>query len=171
MTSICNSLLSSGPKTTDAGPEVRALVVAKLGYLPKVRTESRGTTDGRGQSIWFTAEDTAGENIGTLKIYLQARGTARIDDLYVPEAARGKKISELLFAQMVLENPRVQRIASTLMDDNRRLIMAEVDRGTPCAEAIRRSPAGRMRARFGFTRFLTKPKCSFDEDIELVMGR
>lgn len=88
---------------------------------------------------------------------------------FVGEGFRRKGISEAMFARVLKENPWIEEIESLLDFTNAELIHEMMKDGKSLEEAVWLSPAGRLRARFGFTKLVEcLPK---NGKIQLVVSR
>ena len=149
---------------------IEAKLMHRLGFVPRVRTDHHHR-DGDKAYVQLLAIDRNGRTIGTLPGELLSRYQLGIGQLQVDDLFKNKGVSELLFHHVLLLMPDVLRVSSSLTDDNKAVLQRLRRGGLSCEDAVRRTPAGRLRARFGFTHFAVPPECENDKRIYLIMDR
>lgn len=118
-----------------------------LGFKPRYKLAKYGVT---------MLEAESSRTVGSLEFYFPKPGVLAIDDLAVKEEYRRKGVSEALFAKVLREHPEIEEIRSdALVQTNEKAIQKELKRGGSCRDAIKATPAYRMRARFGFTELVS----------------
>lgn len=94
----------------------------------------------------------SGKKIGHLSFIITPRGALKIIHAGVKEKYRRNGVSEALLAKILKEHPEIVSVdAHTLVDTNEQVMLKALSQGLSCKEALKATPAYRMRARFGFT--------------------
>jgi GNAT superfamily N-acetyltransferase len=134
----------------------RALKEVKenLGFKPKIISQ-RNRVEMR---------DPDGHQVGYVTYYLHKKDEVlEIDFVSVREDYRKNGVGEALFAQVLRQHPEIKEIETeVLVDTNEKVLKKALDAGLSCKDAIRATPAYRIRARFGFTE-LVRYECQEGE--------
>jgi GNAT superfamily N-acetyltransferase len=131
-------------KTKKEIKRVLAEVEARLGFVPDYRISEEKIE---------LFEPGAGR-VGYLDFIVEKK-TLEVDYLSVNAPYRRQGVSEALLAVALRENPKVKKIETeALASTNGDFLEAALKRGLSCEEAIRTTPAYRMRARLGFSKIL-----------------
>ncbi len=143
----------------EASDEVRDLVRARLG--PDTRVIVSGGTPVRGQDFvpaQITARGADDAFIGQIKgTYDVSQNQLHIDLMY--SARSGEGVGQTLFEAILRQHPQTQRISTTLSLDNLHELQRALAQGMSCEDAIRSTPAYKIRARAGFAN-LASASCS-----------
>jgi hypothetical protein len=143
----------------EASDEVRDLVRARLG--PDTRVIATGGTPARGEtfaSSQITARGADDSFIGQIKgTYDTSQNQLHIDFMY--SARSGEGVGQTLFEALLRQHPQTQRVSTTLTLDNLHELQSALAQGMSCEDAIRSTPAYKIRARAGFAT-LASASCS-----------
>ncbi len=135
--------------------EVQAASISKLGYTP-VTSYNRSSSVIRVE----VSHPQFKSQLGFVNAEISPGGT-RLDlqNVGVVNANNYRKgLSEFMMAEVVKRHPRVREIESTLAMDNLAAAKSALGTGVSCVEAIKQTPAYKMRAKLGFTQILN-PIC------------
>jgi hypothetical protein len=152
-----------------ARTEIETKLMSRLGFIPRIEAEL--TRDPDFKTI---AKVTAYDRTGAAIAFTSSESTGGYS-LFVghtevrPGLFRNKGVSELMFAHLLLMQPTARRVASRLLYDNEKVVRDLIAAGWSCADAIRQTPAAKMRARFGFTTFGEPPFCRGDFSLMLIL--
>ena len=85
-------------------------------------------------------------------IRAQAGGgeTLHINSLSINTGLRSRGVSDAVLGQVVQNNPRIMSISGELAGENLRIYQQAIGQNLPPIEAVRRTPAYRLRRRLGF---------------------
>ena len=170
----CRWWLTSTAKREQRSADLRRFVETKLetrlGFVPTV-VQDHYYRGGFQSYLQLNAHAPNGVRIGQLPVDREGLYQLSIGSLRVEENYRNTGVSELLFLEALERMPETLRVASSLMGENLAFIKDLRTKRVPCESAIRMSPAGRLRARFGFTRIVRLPDCDSDGSLRLVVER
>ncbi len=160
---ICERMFSAfaGTKITVTNSPIDK-VRTQLGYLPVIVDGS----DARQKVVFIQLmHPELSTELARLTGELHDGGsTLSIDNIdVVNENNQRKGLSELLLGEALKHFPGIRRINSTMSLDNLRVLKKALNSGLDCEAAMRTTPAYKIRARFGFTKFTKPPLCLADE--------
>lgn len=103
--------------------------------------------------------------------YLQYERKGTVIEIdFVESNAKSKGVATAAFDQMLKDNPKVTLIRSSLALDNKRIVKDAMANGLSCIEAIKLSPAYKIRAKFGWTKII-KAHCPANENYTLEVAK
>ncbi len=136
-------------RSTFAFKEGQAASIGKLGYTP-VSKYTRPTPGGVRIEVAHPEFKT---KLGFIEGEITQSG--RVLDVHNVEVLNvnnhRKGLSEYMMAEILKRHPRLRELRSTLAMDNQSIAQKALSSGLSCAEAIKSTPAYKMRARLGFT--------------------
>lgn len=135
--------------------EIQAASISKLGYTP-VTKYSRASGSVRIE----LSHPELKTQVGFVEGELSKNGTVlEVQNLEVLNSNNFRKgLSEYMVSEILKRHPRIREIKTTLAMDNLVSAKAALSTGLSCLEAIKQTPAYKMRAKLGFTQILA-PVC------------
>ena len=134
----------------EVGDEVGDLVRSRLG--PETRVLVSGGAPARGEAYIpsnITARSADDALIGQIRAtYGVERNQLHIDFMF--SGRTGEGVGQTLFEALLRRHPQTQRISTNLSLDNLHQLNTALARGLSCEDAIRTTPAYKIRARAGF---------------------
>lgn len=132
--------------------------------LPGVRVSPDGSR--------FSAFNQAGETVGYIEYHLgENRRLLEISHSWTSPAMRGKGVNTMLFARVLSQYPSIQRIATTLAEENLAIFKSAIKLGAKPLEALQATPAYKTRKTLGFGRVLRDESYITSEAAALVVQR
>lgn len=136
-------------RATFAFKEVQAASISKLGYTP-IPKYTRPTPSTVRIEITHPEFKT---NLGFVEGEVTQSGRVlevhNIEVLNVNNHRKG--LSEYMMAEILKRHPRLRELRTTLAMDNKSIAQKALSSGLNCTEAIKSTPAYKMRAKLGFT--------------------
>lgn len=115
--------------------------------------------------VEFTTDDSSikiinkeGEIIGSLYGFLQEDGSLLIMGVDVKESERRKGLAKMMFAKFLMKHPEVNVITGALGSEAEIDFWKDVKAGKSFEDAIRNTPAYKLRSAFGFTELQEIPE-------------
>lgn len=132
--------------------------------LPGVRVSPDGNR--------FSAFNQAGETIGYIDYHLgENRRLLEISHSWTSPAMRGKGVNTMLFARVLSQYPSIERIATTLAEENIAIFKSAVKLGAKPLDALQATPAYKTRKKLGFGRVVRDESYITSEAAALVVQR
>ena len=132
--------------------------------LPGVRVSSSGDR--------FSAFNQAGETIGYIEYHLgESRRLLEISHSWTSPAMRGKGVNTMLFARVLSQHPTIERIATSLAEENIAIFKSAIKLGAKPLEALEATPAYKVRKKLGFGRVVRDESYITSEAAALVVQR
>lgn len=119
-------------------------------------------------------EDTRGRRLAYADYYFydrEDRTTLKVMNIQVERTVRKKGLSKLILAKILELNPQITEIVSSLIQDNEKIFYAYLNQGNSVVEAIKQTPAYKVRANLGFSkiksyRFIERDQHLMDFTVE-----
>lgn len=138
-----------------------------LGFTPLVQHEIH--THNQVLALLYPNSDL---QFAQIRFYTHA-ASIEVDGLYVAPSLQGLGISRFLFTQMLAENPKLRSIQTSLVKDNAAVFRATYEKientlsfknaHELCSEAVRATPAYKVRRANGFSRIIECSPGKIDE--------
>lgn len=143
-------------------------VATKLGYLP----ESRHLKGVQGTKDEIQLLDREGKLIGYFQYQMLGR-RLMVKSVNIGQQENQRKgLSEYLFSRALARHPETDSVTAELAHDNAGQFYKARREGLSCEDAIRTTPAYRLRTKFGFTKLLQVDCGETNEDrLGFVVGR
>lgn len=99
--------------------------------------------------------DATGKQLGQFSYTLSSdRHIMKVGYIKVINEARQRGISEKMFEAILKEVPEINQLETSLEQSNAEIISQYLTAGYPLTEAVKMTPAFKMRAKFGFTHII-----------------
>lgn len=138
-----------------------------LGFTPLVQHEIH--THNQVLALLYPNSDL---QFAQIRFYTHA-ASIEVDGLYVAPSMKGLGISRFLFTQMLAENPKLRSIQTSLVKDNAEVFRAAYEKLEDtlpfknayelCSEAVRATPAYKVRRANGFSHIIECSPGKIDE--------
>ena len=87
--------------------------------------------------------------------YIEYTPKGKVLDIdYVQSYVEKEGVSTAAFGEMLRRQPQAQIIVTRLSMDNKSIAQGFLDQGMSCIDALKETPAYKVRAKFGFTKIL-----------------
>jgi|FLYM01.1.fsa_nt_gi hypothetical protein len=96
--------------------------------------------------------------VGDISYELVDESELKIFLVFINQPFRGKGLSEKAFQEVLRLNPKVTKIHTHLIRDNEDALREALDRGETCVEAMKSTPAYKVRKKLGFSK-ITQADC------------
>lgn len=153
--SIANATPIYGHQITAAQlTELQARIEKKLGFPIKLEIDE----DPMHFKHSITVYDPKGDSIANFE-YIRENTTMTVEKIVVYKSEHRKKgMSELLMANFLHRHPDTEKIMAGFKDDNQSVVHSFLEKGYSCQDALKQSPAYKMRVKFGFSK-ITFAQC------------
>ncbi len=110
-----------------------------------------------------------GRLVGSMDYRIFSNG--KMEMTYIFSSVRQAGVSKALFARALLEHPEVVEIKSYLADVNAEIYYEGIESGLSSIDALKNTPAYKIRASIGFTRIIHFERMPHSSSWLLIVGR